>query len=188
MTTIVLALTILSSAQSVIPGPSPYEVRFAIVEAVLGLPEIRSIGGHDEARVMERIWGSPGPGVFLRIVRDDGRLRAQVFQFWVPGQMAPHARPSGDGIDCGNGICVRPIEFKDPMDWSDVLKRLGQSNPCPSSAPPGAVSVCADCEQAWIKSVVSGAYREHSCQSPTSRTLARELLDWMKTAAPREGR
>ena len=131
---------------------------------------------------MERPWSAAKPLPFLRLIRLDGTLRAQLFVFWTPKYFAPGRLPQGADIVCRDGVCVRPIDLQEQRDWGEVVASLAYQNACPKN--PG---VCADCDQIWIKTAADGTYREQSCQMPGSDTAAGGLLQLMKRAAPSAG-
>jgi hypothetical protein len=170
-----------------IPERAQWEITFAQVEAAAGLSDMRTMSPETvEARLMERPWSAVAPLPFLRLIRLDGTLRAQLFVFWTPKYFAPGREPQGADIVCRDGVCVRPIELKEQRDWGKVVADLAYQNACPTKNP-GVVPVCADCDQIWIKTAADGDYREQSCQQPRSETLAGSLLQLMKRSAQAAG-
>jgi hypothetical protein len=139
-----------------------------------------------EARLMERPWSAVAPVPFLRLVRVDGALSAQLFVFWAPSRFAAGREPQAADIVCRDGVCVRPIDIKEQRDWKEVVANLAYQNACPIKNPDVA-TVCGDCDQIWIKTAVDGRYREQSCQLPSSETSAGALLQLMKSAAQAAG-
>ena len=180
------ALSAALSAQ--IPERAEWEITFAQVEAAAGLSDLRTaVPKTFEARLMERPWSATGPVPFLRLVRRDGAVTAQLFVFWTPGTIAPVQRPRGADIMCRDGVCVRPIDIKEQRDWATVIASLASQNACPTKNDPGVVMVCADCDHLWIKTAVEGQYREQSCNAPGSETSARSLLQLMQRSARAAG-
>jgi hypothetical protein len=117
---LVMVLAGLSAALSAqIPERAEWEITFAQVEAAAGLSNLRTGAPKTfEARLMERPWSAMGPVPFLRLVRIDGTVTAQLFVFWAPARMAPVQRPQGADMMCRDGVCVRPIDIKE--------QRIGQ--------------------------------------------------------------
>jgi hypothetical protein len=183
---LVSALSATLSAQ--IPERAQWEITFAQVEASAGLSEMRTAPPEMfEARLMERPWSATDPLPFLRIVRGDGILRAQLFVFFGNhSNFVPDRRPKGPDVLCRDGICVKPINLLDQLDWKDVVASLANQNACPPKNP-DVVTVCGDCEQIWIKTVADGRYREQSCQMPGVDTAAGALLELMKKSARAAG-
>jgi hypothetical protein len=179
------ALSAMLSAQ--IPERAQWEITFAQVEAAAGLADMRTARTETfEARLMERPWSAVGPLPFLRLIRLDGTLRAQLFVFWTPKHIAPGREPQGADIVCRDGVCVRPIELKEQRAWETVVADLADQNACPTKNA-GVVPVCADCDEIWIKTATNGKYREQSCPVPGSDTSAGALLQLMKRAAHEAG-
>jgi hypothetical protein len=174
------ALSSMLSAQ--IPEQGRWEITFSQVEAAANLPTIRNEPSESlEARVMERPWSASAPLPFMRLVRIDGTVHAQLFVFWATKNVPPGGQPSGSGIVCRDGVCVRPIEIKEKRDWGQVLSSLAYQDACPIRSR-GIVSGCADCEQIWIKTIADANYREQSCQQPSPETLAGAMLEVMKVS------
>lgn len=171
------ALSAALSAQ--IPERAEWEITFAQVEAAAGLSDLRTAAPKTfEARLMERPWSAMGPVPFLRLVRIDGTVTAQLFVFWAPMRMAPVQRPQGADMMCRDGVCVRPIDIKEQRDWAQVVESLASQNACPIKR-----GVCADCDHLWVKTAVEGQYREQSCNLPGSETSANSLLQLMQRSA-----
>jgi hypothetical protein len=180
-----LALTGTVSAQ--IPERAQWEITFAQVEASAGLSDMRSAPPVTvEARVMERPWSAMVPLPFLQVVRLGGKMHAQLFVFWASRNIPPSRRPAGNDIACRDGICVKPIDLKEQLDWAAVVETLAQQNAC-SLTNTDRVIGCGDCEQVWIKTVRDGRYREQSCQEPSAGTSADTLLQLMKKSAHAAG-
>jgi hypothetical protein len=180
---LVMVLAGLSAALSAqIPERAEWEITFAQVEAAAGLSNLRTGAPKTfEARLMERPWSAMGPVPFLRLVRIDGTVTAQLFVFWAPARMAPVQRPQGADMMCRDGVCVRPIDIKEQRDWAKVVESLASQNACPvKSENPNVARSCADCDHLWVKTAVDGQYREQSCNSPGSETLADSLLQLMQ--------
>ena len=183
---LVLAALILVNAQA-IPERAKWEITFAQVEAAAGLSDMRTARSETfEARLMERPWSAFKPLPFLRLIRLDGTLHAQLFVFWTPKYFAPGREPHGADIACRDGVCVRPIDLKEQRDWGEVVASLAYQNACPPKHP-GVVPSCADCDQIWIKTATDGKYREQSCQVPESDTAAGALLQLLKRSARAAG-
>jgi hypothetical protein len=180
-----LAVSASGSLVAQIPKEAKWEVTFAQVEAVLDLSELSTAASETyEARVMQRPWSAFAPMPFLRIVRVDGAIRAQMFVYWRPAFLGPRQRPVGSDIVCRDGICVRPIGMAEQQDWREVVEALAldacpREGPREGKPPPGP---CADCEEVWIKTKVGDTYREQSCNEPKLETPAGEILRLMKTA------
>lgn len=180
------ALTAALSAQ--IPERAQWEITFAQVEAAARLSDLRTADPKTfEARLMRRPWSAMGPVPFLRLVRVDGAVTAQLFVFWEPARMAPGQRPQGADILCLDGVCVRPIDNKEQRDWAQVVASLASLSACPTKNDSNVTRVCADCEHLWIKTAVEGQYREQSCNAPDSETAASSLLLLMQRAARSAG-
>jgi hypothetical protein len=178
------ALTAALSAQ--IPERAQWEITFAQVEAAARLSNLRTADPKTfEARLMMRPWSAMGPVPFLRLVRLDGAVSAQLFVFWAPARMPPGQRPQGTDIMCLDGVCVKPIENKEQRDWAKVVAGLASQSACPTLN--DGVRVCADCEHLWIKTAVEGQYREQSCNAPGSETTASSLLQLMQRSARAAG-
>jgi hypothetical protein len=177
------ALSAALSAQ--IPERAEWEIKFAQVEAAAGLSNLRTAAPKTfEARLMQRPWSAVAPVPFLRLVRIDGAVTAQLFLFWDPARMAPVQRPQGADVTCRDRVCVRPIDIKEQRDWVKVVESLASRNACPiKNENPNAVMVCADCDHLWIKTAVEGQYREQSCNLPDSETSAGLLLQLMQISA-----
>jgi len=182
MLTAVAAMTIAATLSAQIPEQAKWEITFAEVEAVAGLPDLRSAPPETfEARLMQRPWSAVAPMPFLRIVRTGGTLRPQLFLFWNPKLMAPGQRPKGADITCRDRVCVRPVELREQDDWQKVVASLARDNGCPSTNT-NTVAVCADCDQIWAKTAVDGKYREETCGLGADSTLSR-MLAFLKRAA-----
>jgi len=173
------------AGSTLIPEQAQWEITFAQVETAAGLADLRSASAAAvEARVMVRPWSAMVPVPFLRVVRADGRLRAHLFEFWSPGSVAPAARPAGDDVVCRAGVCVRPRELKEQLDWDAVIESLTHQYACGLKI--GQVTAaCGDCDQIWIKTTAQGQYREQSCQMPEAGTPAATLLQFMRRSAGR---
>jgi hypothetical protein len=172
-----------STAAGPIPEKAQWEITFAQVEAAAGLADMRTAPADTvEARVMDRPWSSMARHPFLRVVRRDGRMRAQLFEFWSPRSTPPARRPTGDDITCTDDVCVRPLELKEQLDWGAVFESLAQQYACGLTTGT-VVAVCGDCDQVWIKTIAQGRYREQSCQMPAAGTAAATLLQFMRRAA-----
>ena len=181
---VTLASALSTTLLAQIPERAQWEITFAQVEAAAALSDLRTASPETvEARVMQRPWSAVAPLPFLRLVRADGTLRAQLFVFWAPRFFAPGRQPEGLDIVCREGICVRPIDMKEQRDWGEVVASLAYQSACPTKNP----AVCADCEQVWIKTAADGQYREQSCQQPGSDTAAGALLQLMKRFAQAAG-
>jgi hypothetical protein len=187
-TAIVIWASILSAARPAqIPERAHWEITFARVEAAAGLSDLRTASSETvEARLMERPWSSVAPLPFLRVVRIDGTMHAQLFVFWAPGAIARDQRPTGVDIACREGICVRPIDLKEQLDWETVVASLAHQDACPPKNT-DSVTVCGDCEQIWIKTTTQGRYREQSCQQPRAGTSVDAVLGLMKRSARAAG-
>jgi hypothetical protein len=99
------------------------------------------------------------PAPFLRIFQADGAVLEQMFVYWAT-RLAPNRQP-GTSDRCRAGICVRPLESAEQLNWEEVLAALvREDDACPTMTPPEAVSVCSDCPELWIKTVATGKYRE----------------------------
>ena len=180
---VILASVLSATLLAQIPERAQWEITFAQVEAAAGLSDLRTSGPETfEARVMQRPWYSDGPLPFLRLVRTGGVLRAQLFMFWKPGNMAAVHRPAGPDVLCRDAICVRPISMTEQRDWEEVIATLAQQSACPRQQS-DVVMVCADCDHLWIKTKADGKYREQSCNVPGPETPAGALLLLMKSAA-----
>jgi hypothetical protein len=171
-----------------IPERARWEITFAKVEASAGLSDLRTASpGTVEARLMERPWSAVVPLPFLRLVRIDGKLRAQLLVFWDAGSVAPGREPKGPDIVCRDGVCVRPIDIKkEERDWGEVVTGLARREACPPRNS-DVVAGCGDCDQVWIKTAADGQYREQSCPLPGSDTMAGTLLQLMKRSARAAG-
>jgi hypothetical protein len=162
-----------------IPKQAQWEITFAQIEAAAGLPDLTTVGPDTyEARVMQRPRSATAPMPFLRVIRADGAMRAQMFLFWKPAYMAPNTRPTGPDVACRDGICVRPISMTEQPDWGEVIETLKDA--CPQDALAG---FCADCDHVWIKTKADNVYREQSCNMPKPDTPAEAVLRLMKSAA-----
>ena len=180
------ALSAPSSAQ--IPERAQWEIMFAQVEAAAGLSDLRTAAPKTfEARLIRRPWSASAPVPFLRLVRIDGAVTAQLFVFWAPTRMAPVQRPQGADIMCLDGVCVRPIDVKEQRDWANVVASLASQSACPTKNDANVVMSCADCDHLWIKTAVEGQYREQSCNGPGSETSAGSLLQLMQRSARAAG-
>ena len=180
------ALTAALSAQ--IPERAKWEITFAQVEAAARLSDLRPADPKTfEARLMMRAWSAMGPFPFLRLVRVDGAVSAQLFVFWNPANMAPGQRPQGTDIMCLDGVCVRPIDNTEQRDWAKVVASLASQSACPTTNDSNVWRGCADCEHLWIKTAIEGHYREQSCNAPGSETSASSLLQLMKRSARAAG-
>ena len=118
--TLTLAVVLSATLVAQIPKQAQWEITFAQVEAAADLPDL-STGASEtyEARVMQRPWSAVAPMPFLRVVRTAGAMRAQMFLFWRPANLAPSQRPTGSDIICRDGICVRPIGMTQQHDWEN---------------------------------------------------------------------
>lgn len=186
---VILAWALSATLSAQIPERADWEITFAQVEASAGLSDMRTARPETfEARLMERPWSAVAPLPFLRLVRTDGTVRAQLFVFWAPSRFPSGRQPEGLDIVCRDGICVRPIDIKEQRDWGEVVASLAHQNACPTKNPDvfGA-GACGDCEQIWIKTAADGRYREQSCQEPGSDTAAGALLQLMKRSARAAG-
>ncbi len=175
------AIGVMVSAQ--IPEHPKWEIAFSQVETAAGLSNLRgALPDSFEARLMERPWSAIAPVSFLRLRRADGLVRAELFVFWATRNYPPGRQPSGSGVECRDGVCVKGIALKEQRDWGQIVAILASQDACPKdkAAP---VVVCGDCDQIWIKTVVDGKYREQSCQLPGPETVAGQLLELMKTSA-----
>lgn len=182
-----LALTLTGTVWAQIPERAQWEITFGQVEASAGLSDMRTASSATvEARVMERPWSAMVPLPFLRIVRLDGTMHAQLFVFWSTRNVAPGRRPTGGDIACRDGICVKPIDLKEQLDWEAVVETLARKNAC-SLTNNDRVSGCGDCEEVWIKTTKEGTYREQSCQQPSAGTSADTLMQLMKRSARAAG-
>jgi hypothetical protein len=180
---VVLASALSATLSAQIPERAQWEITFAQVEAAAELSDMRTARRETfEARLMQRPWSAGAPLPFLRLVRIDGTVRAQLFVFWASGRLPPGRQPEGPDVLCRDGICVRPIGIKEQRDWGEVVASLAYQNACPTENP-GVVGVCGDCDQIWIKTAADGKYREQSCQVPGSDTAAGALLQLMKRSA-----
>jgi hypothetical protein len=181
---VILTLAVSATLVAQIPERAQWEITFPQVEAAAGLPDMRAAQpGALEARLMKRSWGALAPMTpvpFLRLFQSDGVVRAQLFVYWKTPISRGWQTRAVDG--CRDGICVRPIDIKERRNWGEVLATLAQRDACPTKKSE-MVSVCADCEQIWIKTTGDGNYREQSCQQPAAETSAGELLQLMETAA-----
>jgi len=172
-----------SMAASLIPEKAQWEISFAQVEAAAGLADLRTASaGTAEARVMDRPWSSMGRHPFLRVVRRDGRMRAQLFEFWSPRLTPSARRPTGPDITCTEDVCVRPLALKEQLDWGAVFEGVTDQYACGLTVG-NVVAACGDCDQVWIKTTAQEKYREQSCQMPPAGTPAATLLDFMRRAA-----
>jgi hypothetical protein len=177
------ALSAALSAQ--IPERAEWEITFAQVEAAAGLSNLRTAAPTTfEARLMQRPWSAVAPVPFLRLVRIDGAVTAQLFVFWDPSRMPPVQRPQGADITCRDRVCVRPIDIKEQRDWAKVVESLASQNACSiKNENPNVVGGCADCDHLWIKTALGGQYREQSCNLPDAETSAGSLLQLMQISA-----
>jgi hypothetical protein len=185
---VILASALSATLSAQIPERAQWEITFAQVEAAAGLSDMRT-APHEvyEARLMQRPWSATIPLPFLRIVRADGMLRAQLFVFFGGhSNVVPDRRPKGPDVLCRDGICVKPIDLLEQLDWKDVVASLATQNACPPKNA-NIVGSCGDCEQIWIKTAADGRYREQSCQEPGVDTVAGALLQLMKKSARAAG-
>jgi len=168
---------------ALIPEQAQWEITFARVEAAAGLADLRSAPGDAvEARVMDRPWSAMAPVPFLRLVRHDGAVRAQLFEFWAPGKVAPARRPAGSDAACQDGVCVRSIALRDQLDWAAIVATLTREYACGVKiGRPGVV--CGDCDEVWVKTTAERKYREQTCQMPDAGTSAGTLLQFMRRSA-----
>jgi hypothetical protein len=180
---VVAALSAALPAQ--IPERADWEITFARVEAAARLSDLRTAAVTTfEARLMQRPWSAMGPVPFLRLIRIDGTVTAQMFVFWASNGFAPGRESLGADIMCRDGVCVRPIGITEQRDWAQVVETVASQNACPmKQANPEVVMVCADCDHLWIKTAVGGRYREQSCNLPASDTPASSLLQLMQRSA-----
>jgi hypothetical protein len=184
---VIVASALSATLSAQIPERAQWEITFAQVEAAAGLSDMRTARSETfEARLMERPWSAVKPLPFLRLIRLDGTLHAQLFVFWTPKYFAPGREPQGADTVCRDGVCVRPIDLKEQRDWGEVVASLAYQNACPPKHP-GVVPSCADCDQIWIKTATDGKYREQSCQVPDSDTAAGALLQLLKRSARAAG-
>ena len=96
-----LAIVLSMTLEAQIPTRAQWEITFAQVEATVGLPDLSTAGSEtNEVRVMERPWSAQAPVPFLRVVRADGAIRAQMFLFWKPAVLSPFHRPTGFDVVC----------------------------------------------------------------------------------------
>jgi len=180
---VILALALSAPASGQIPERAQWEITFARVETAAGLSDMRTAPPDGfEARLMERPWSSIGPLPFLRLVRTDDVLRAQLFVFWAHGSDVRDRRPDGPDVVCRDGICVKPIGLEEKPDWSELAAMLAAQNACPRS-----MTACGDCEAIWIKTTADGRHREQYCQDPRDGTAADRLLQLMKRSAKAAG-
>ena len=146
---------------------------------------------------MDRPGTAFAPLPFLRLVRTDGTVRAQLFVFWRPGYLDARQRPQGPDVVCRDGICVKPIEIKEQRDWEKAVASLADQSACPPKdssplvSPTGGISsyvtVCPHCPLIWIKTAVDGKYREQACAEPGPDTGAGALFALMKSSARASG-
>jgi hypothetical protein len=184
---VIVASALSASLSAQIPERAQWEITFAQVEAAAGLSDMRTARPETfEARLMERPWSAVAPLPFLRLIRIDGTVRAQLFVFWTPKYFAPGREPQGADIVCRDGVCVRPIDLRERRDWQKVVASLAYQSACPIKNGDFAMA-CGDCEQIWIKTAADGKYREQSCQEPGSETSAGSLLQLMKRSARAAG-
>ena len=166
-----------------IPERAQWETTFSQVEAAAGLPDLSRAGPETyEARVMQRPWSAVGPLPFLRLVRTDNTVRAQIFLFWNQAGMEPSRRPTGSDIVCRDGICVRPVSVTPQRDLGEVLESLAIQDACPQSSRTFGF-FCADCDHIYIKTKADNKFREQSCNAPKPDTPAGAVMLLMKTAA-----
>ena len=177
---VILASALRTTFSAQIPKQAQWEITFTHVEAAAALADLSEAGSETyEARVMQRPWSAVAPMPFLRVVRTDGAMRAQMFLYWKPATLAPSQRPTGSDIVCRDGICVRPIGITKQPDWGEVIENLALDACREGPLAP----VCADCEHIWIKTKTNNTYREQSCNMPRPETPAGALLRLMKIAA-----
>jgi hypothetical protein len=180
--TLASALSATLSAQ--IPERAQWEITFARVEASAGLLDMRAAGPETfEARLMQRPWSAVAPLPFLRLVRIDGKVRAQWLVYWASNRLPPGHQPEGAGVVCQDGVCVRPIDVKGQQNWEQIVASLISQNACPIESG----GVCGDCDQIWIKAAADGKYREQSCQVLGADSAAGALLQLMKRSARAAG-
>ena len=177
----VVAISANPSAQ--IPEEAKWEITFRQVEAAVGLSNMRNVSSQSfEARLMERPWSDTQvPLPFLRVFRSEGSMRAELYVFWTPRTLLSNRQPSGEGIECRDGFCVKQIPLNAERDWEMVVSDLALHDACPRDR--RSVVVCGDCQEIWIKTAVDGNYREQACQLLTPDKLARSLLELMQTSA-----
>jgi hypothetical protein len=184
---VIVASALRAALGAQIPQRAQWEITFAQVEAAAGLSDMRTAARETfEARLMQRPWSAAAPVPFLRLVRIDGAVRAQLFVFWAPSRFAAGREPQGADIVCRDGVCVRPIDLKEQRDWTTVVGTLARQNACPIEHS-NVVRGCADCDEIWIKTGVDGQYREQSCNLPGAETSADALLQLMKRSARAAG-
>jgi hypothetical protein len=190
------ALSAMLSAQ--IPKDAEWEITFAQVEAAAGLSDMQTAPPDTfEARLMQRAGVGFAPVPFLRLVRTEGTVRAQLFRFWKPGYLDPSHRPQGADIVCRDEVCVKPVALHERRDWRQAVASLAETA-CPTEprsnvvipatgGVSSSVKVCPHCPVIWIKTAVDGKYREQVCNEPGPETEAGALLELMKRSA-RAGR
>jgi len=184
----IVAAALSAALPAQIPERAQWEITFAQVEAAARLSDLRTAGPNTfEARLVRRPWSASAPVPFLRLVRVDGAVTAQLFVFWAPARMAPVQRPQGTDILCLEAVCVRPIDIKEPHDWAKVVASLASQSACPTRNDANVAMGCADCEHLSIKTAVDGQYREQSCNNPGSETFASSLLLLMQRSARAAG-
>jgi hypothetical protein len=143
---VIVASALSATLSAQIPQRAQWEITFAQVEAAAGLSDMRTAAPETfEARLMDRPWSTVAPVPFLRLVRIDGALSAQLFVFWAPSPFAAGREPQGADIVCRDGVCVRPIDIKEQRDWTKVVANLAYQNACPNKN--SDVTVCGDCNQ-----------------------------------------
>jgi hypothetical protein len=184
----IVAAALIATLSAQVPEQAQWEITFAQVEAATRLPNLRTADPKTfEARLVMRPWSATAPVPFLRLVRIDGAVTAQLFVFWSPARIAPVQRPQGADIMCLDGVCVKRIDNKEQRDWAEVVASLASQSACPTKNDSNAARGCADCEHLWIKTAVDGQYREQSCNAPGSETAAGSLLVLMQRAARAAG-
>ena len=158
----------------------PWEIGFGEIELAAGLPEMQTLPfGAFEARLMTRPWSAQPPVPFLRLVQLEGRMEAALYEFWNSNH-PEWLTPKGLDAMCRGRVCVRPLALKEQQDWMQFVGSLAAENACP--IPRNEVSVCGDCPQLDIKTLVNGQYREQNCQNPRSATLGAQMMSLMSSA------
>jgi len=90
---VMLAWAVSATLSAQIPERAKWEFTSAQVEAAAGLQDMRTARPETfEARLMQRPWSAIAPLPFLRLVRTDGTLRAQMFGYWCQSRLAVTSR------------------------------------------------------------------------------------------------
>jgi hypothetical protein len=102
---VVLASALSATLSAQIPERAQWDITFAQVEASAELPDLRTARPETyEARLMERPWSAVAPLPFLRLVRTDGKTRAQLFVYWAPrNRPSTHQLEGPDTRQCSTG-------------------------------------------------------------------------------------